>query len=196
MHPDAVDIKDDLKSVQEAIRNWKKGNPSNAEIELLLRVKPGNPEIHLVRIERFVEAGRQREAVDLYRTYSEENPQSGDALFLYALTVFHHEVGPAGELKALNMLREGWLLDLPGAYLGKGIAMIANEKIAYDLEPPSIPRVEGLFDKSSGLLNIALNFYRIAALTQPDVDYSGDIKRVQDLAQRHKRPLEDLSLKK
>lgn len=195
-HPDAVDIRDDLEAVQSAIRNWKKGTVTHAEIELLLRVKPGDPQVHMLRIQEFVKAGRQKEAVALYKTYSEENPQSGDALYLYALTVFHHEIGPVGEMKALNLLRSGWILELPGAHLPVGIARVAYAKIAYDLEPAGLPRIDALFDKPYGLLNVALNFFRIAALSTPGADFSEDIKRVLDLAARHKFELEDLSLRK
>jgi len=53
-----------------------------------------------------------------------------------------------------------------------------------------------LFDKRYSAMNVALNFYRIAALSDPGRDFSEDIKRVRDLAERHKFELEDFSLRK
>jgi hypothetical protein len=73
-------------------------------------------ELHRQRI-ALLHAGDYKALLGEYAEYAEENPASGDRLYLYA-----HVVSLRDPAKALNLLREGWIIDLPGWWLRFGIA--------------------------------------------------------------------------
>lgn len=76
------------------------------------------PVLHRVRIE-LLHPGGYTALLEEYADYADENPASGDRLYLHALVLSFRD-----PMKALGMLREGWILDLPGYWLHFGIAEI------------------------------------------------------------------------
>jgi hypothetical protein len=74
--------------------------------------------LHRVRIE-LLQTGDYASLLQEYADYADENPASGDRLSLHALVLSYRD-----PMKALGMLREGWILELPGYWLHFGIAEI------------------------------------------------------------------------
>lgn len=89
-----------------------------------------------------------------YKEISEENPGSGDALYLYATTLYEAN-------DAIEVLRRGWILDLPGANLRLGLAKAVFPAI--DSRPVT---VDG-FRMRRGRFEVAFHFYQIFDLTVP-----------------------------
>ena len=76
------------------------------------------PSLHRVRIE-LMSTGDYTALLQEYADYADENPASGDRLYLHA-----HVLSFRDPSRALGMLREGWIIDLPGYWLRFGIAEI------------------------------------------------------------------------
>jgi hypothetical protein len=76
------------------------------------------PSLHRVRIE-LLAAGDYTALLQEYADYADENPASGDRLYLHA-----HVLSFRDPARALSMLREGWIIELPGYWLRFGIAEI------------------------------------------------------------------------
>ncbi len=79
------------------------------------------PELHRVRIE-LRRADDYEALLAEYAERAEENPASGDNLYLHARVLAYRDV-PA----ALEMLRGGWILDVPGWWLRFGIGEFTRE---------------------------------------------------------------------
>ncbi|CAG0951295.1 hypothetical protein PLCT2_00209 [Planctomycetaceae bacterium] len=178
------DIKRPETSTAIMIRDLK-----DAVLDLL---KVATPPIHFPLIDA-VPVKFRNELLTIYEEFASEKPQSGDAVFLLALVLTTAKPGDQGELEALNLLRQSWILDLPGVYLRSGFADIACARWERKREPGSVPPVQQRFESGPALLNIALNFYRIAALSAPSGELDAKIKRVHELAAKSEIVLEDLS---
>jgi hypothetical protein len=76
--------------------------------------------LHRTRIE-LLAAGDFTALLEEYADYADENPASGDRLYLHA-----HVLSYRDPVKALAMLREGWIIELPGYWLRFGIAEICT----------------------------------------------------------------------
>ncbi|MCA8912566.1 MAG: hypothetical protein KDB82_12750 [Planctomycetes bacterium] len=68
--------------------------------------------------------------LDEYAERAEENPASGDALYLHARLLAVNDPH-----KALNELREGWAIELPGWWLRFGMAEICRDLGDAELQP-------------------------------------------------------------
>jgi tetratricopeptide (TPR) repeat protein len=79
-----------------------------------------DPSLHRMRIE-LLQAGGFTALLEGYAEYADENPASGDRLYLHAHVLSHRDA-----VKALGMLREGWIIELPGYWLRFGIAEICT----------------------------------------------------------------------
>jgi hypothetical protein len=130
-----------------------------------------------------------------YREMSEDDPGSGDALWRYAMVVLDTN-GDEPERTALDILRRGWILDLPGKHLRGSIAGICVVYVGRILEHPAENRSASP-SEVYGWLELALHFYRIADLTDPQAEYGETIRtRILEPAAENSIKLEDLSLKK
>jgi hypothetical protein len=79
-----------------------------------------SPSLHRVRIE-VLQPGDFTALLEEYAEYADENPASGDRLYLHAYVLSYRD-----PMKALGMLREGWIIELPGYWLRFGIAEICT----------------------------------------------------------------------
>lgn len=79
------------------------------------------PILHRVRIELLHPADYQS-LLDVYAERAEENPANGDAMYLHA-----HVLSLRDAKAALGMLREAWILELPGYWVRFGIAEVCRE---------------------------------------------------------------------
>ena len=130
-----------------------------------------------------------------YREMSEDDPGSGDALWRYAMAVLDAN-GHEPERTALDILRRGWILDLPGKNLRGSIAGICTVHVGRILEHPAENRGAPP-SEVYGWLELALHFYRIADLTDPQAEYGETIRtRIMEPAAENSIKLEDLSLRK
>jgi hypothetical protein len=76
--------------------------------------------LHRMRIE-LLHPGEYTTLLQEYANRAEENPASGDRLYLHAHVLSYRD--PA---KALAMLREGWIIELPGYWLRFGMAEVCT----------------------------------------------------------------------
>lgn len=79
------------------------------------------PELHRIRIE-LLHPGDYQTLLDEYAEHAEENPASGDALFMHAYALSMRDAQGA-----LKLLRDGWILDLPGYWLRFGLGDICMQ---------------------------------------------------------------------
>ncbi len=133
------------------------------------------------------------EIVRKYREAAQENPVSGDAVYLYAMAVKGANPGSKGELASLDLLSKAWILELPGLWVPAGLADIAYAREYERISPASLPHIDLILDAGDGRLNLALNFYRVAELTRPSGGFGKRVRAVLELAGNRK--LEDLSLR-
>jgi len=75
-------------------------------------------DLHRKRIE-LLQTGDYVALLEEYAELADENPQSGDKLYLHGLVLSLRD-----PVRALNLLREGWILDLPGYWLRFGVAEV------------------------------------------------------------------------
>jgi len=137
---------------------------------------------------------RPKETLERYREAAEESAASGNAQWIYAKAV-QFTSGEDGDFKALDILRRAWILELPGTMITTGIASLSLVN-AYRWLPVSkerLPTATELY----GFLELALHFYRISDLTEPDRGYGEMIAgRVLQEAKDNSIVLEDLSNRK
>ena len=129
-------------------------------------------------------------AAKKYRDASEENPASGDMLFLHAMAS-SPRFPP--EPARIDVLREGWILELPGFYLRLGLADVALEMAIHLSEWHRGLEARELARFQTGWLEIALCFSQIAAKTAPSEAHEQRIQDVLSIAKRSGLSLEDLT---
>lgn len=80
------------------------------------------PALHRVRISLLAPVDYEATLTE-YADRAEENPQSGDALALHAMVLAHKD-----RPGAINLLREGYVLDLPGFWLRFAMAELCRDQ--------------------------------------------------------------------
>jgi tetratricopeptide (TPR) repeat protein len=119
-YPDVPD--DDMGQVRElAARSADAdGDEALAAIEQALQIAD-LPWLHRVRIDLLHPVGYQP-LLDEYAALAEDNPADGDALALHAYVLSMRDVHGA-----LKLLRDAWIIELPGWWLRFGIAEICTQ---------------------------------------------------------------------
>lgn len=108
--------------VKESTDASAAGNREDATLAIDRALKLADlPALHRVRIE-LLSATAYDELLKTYEARAEDAPQSGDAQALHAKVVSYRD-----KLKALNLLRDGYALELPGFWLPFGIAEVCRE---------------------------------------------------------------------
>ena len=133
------------------------------------------PELHRKRIE-LLHPGDYQALLDQYAERAEENPANGDALYLHA-----HVLSLRDAQGALKLLREGWIIELPGFWLRFGIAelcvQLGDDGLQNDADTQSV----------IAWYNCAEAFLQRCLMAQPEHDEAGamlqwvqgQLKRVQ-----------------
>jgi hypothetical protein len=120
------------------------------------------PALHRVRIE-LLSTTAWDDLLQTYETRAEEAPQSGDALALNAKVVSYRD-----KLKALNLLREGYVLELPGFWLPFGIAEICrdlgDEALSKAGDKPTRDQKRNIL----GWYAASRDFYEVCKATRPN----------------------------
>ena len=129
--------------------------------------------LHAMRIA--LKAGGDYNALlEEYAERAEENPANGDNLYLHALVVFQRDAN-----EALDLLRKGWILDVPGYWLRFGIAQFCAEKAQDQLESANTRDAKR---SVSAYLTVAETFY--AACAYVDESAAGPLQQLQDIRKK------------
>jgi tetratricopeptide (TPR) repeat protein len=105
----------------EARSKWNDGDDAGAREAVKQALEIADlAELHRLRI-LLAPAEEHAALLTEYAERAEENPASGDNLYLHARVLAYRDVAAA-----LGMLRGGWILDLPGWWLRFGIGEFAR----------------------------------------------------------------------
>jgi len=119
------------------------------------------PILHRVRIELLAPVEYEMVLAE-YATRAEDNPQSGDALALHAKVVSYRDKN-----KALDLLRAGYVLELPGFWLPFGMAELCRDLGDQPWTGASLTPSTDFTRQQIGWYAAARDFFAICLATRP-----------------------------
>lgn len=120
------------------------------------------PALHRVRISLLAPVEYDT-TLDQYANAAEENPQSGDALALHALVLAHKD-----RPGAIGLLREGYVLDLPGFWLRFAMAELCRDEGDAALGQAGMKPDRDTRREILGWYATARDFYAMCQATRPN----------------------------
>ncbi len=140
---------------------------------------------------------KPKETMDRYREALDENPSSGDALCLYAMAVWGADRSKQPRVAAEDLMRKGWILDLPGILLRSGLAAIYENAVIDAFEQTKESATQDVVRSRLGWELLLFHFSKLVLATNPnDASEQARLRRLQSHLEGVDYKLEDLSQRK
>lgn len=165
----------------EARNKWDEGDDAGAREAVKQALEIADlPELHRLRI-RLAPAEEHAALLEEYAERAEENPAGGDNLYLHARVLALTD--PAA---ALELLRAGWILDVPGWWLRFGIGELCLELGEREL-PAANDGYRDAIRSAQGWYALAESFLTACKEARPD---NTEAQELLAKARSQRRPIE------